>query len=284
MTKSSKNTGNIRKGVSSKSPLMNRVKQALKMKEMGPGCTEEDDQDQSPFERIFENGSQFPDPPFQPKNENLALFSSVAKATQLKKAKEWFRINQDQGELDRHALDFKAYDHAKRVKDRRDYHCTGGVTADEEGVSEMINFGLRTSLKVELPTTLTDLSLNEHDFEEYKDQNRSQSDNSPREQTLFRCAMALILLEQSPLDDCLCQQLAKTYDPRNLEFEEARRRSTLDGATARSLVQSKSARKGPENDGIWFSHRINHLIGGDCMAFPEEGQAVFGCYKRRCTQ
>ena len=96
MTKSSKNTGNIRKGVSSKSPLMDRVKQALKMKEMGPGCAEEDDQDQSPIERIFEDGSQFPDPPFQAKNENLALFSSIAKATQLKKAKEWFRINQDQ--------------------------------------------------------------------------------------------------------------------------------------------------------------------------------------------
>ena len=284
MTKSSKNTGNTRKGVASKSPLMGRVKQALKLKELVPGCAAEDDHDQSPFERTFEDGSQFPDPPFQPRNENLSLFSSVAKATQQKKAREWFKINQNQEELSRLALDFKAYDHAKRVTDRRTYHCAGGETADDESISEMINFGLRTSLKVELPTTLTELSLDENDFEEYKDQNRSQSDNSPREQVLFRCAMALILLEQSPLNDCMCKKLAKTYDPKNIEFEEARRRSTLDGATARSLVQSKSSRKGLENDGLWFSHRINHLMGGDCMAFPEEGQAVFGCYKRRCTQ
>ena len=278
-----KNTGSTVKGVARSSPLMIKVKDALRLKTLGPGCSPEKYRGQSPFDRVLADGTQFPDPAFQPPNENMAMFSTTAKVIQRGKAIDWFISNQTQEKLKMLSLDFDEYDHPARVTDRRSYHGTGGDTADDEDIAEMINFGLRTALKVELPLSLTGLTLTQDDFEEYKDQNKSQSENSCQEKVLFRCAMALILLEQSPLADCLCTKFAQTFTPLDMEYEGAKRRSTYEGATSKSLKQSTKTTKPPENEGIWFSHRINHLIGGDCMAFPDEGRAVFGCYKRRCT-
>jgi len=255
------------------SPLMTRCCEALKTKTNRPGS--------EPVQ--FEDGSSLPQPAFQAPNENLSRFSIKNKIAERQKATEWYLLNQSAEGLLTLGLPFEAYDHPAQSQLLRDFHqeVNPREMASNEDIAKAVSFGLRTSFRVELPPSAEEgLGVTIADFEEFRRQNNGTSKFTIAQKVLFRTSLALLMLESRPEEDCLCSVYVQTMRPGEREQPDAAYYAK--SGAAKQFRQTKAcSKKGPEKKYL-YSHKVNHMIGGNCPGFPEESRMIFGCCRRLC--